>query len=308
MLETFLTEEKACAEPPERTTVEDGDEKEAEATAKVQRAVSKKRKPVDPEEDSVPPPPPTEPTEYALNRPRRDMTQASTYRNASQSLALVPCCRFLGCAGSGLAQAQPFKVEMDPSVAVLMDLHAHMCSNEVIGLLGGHFDAASRTILVQKVFPGRGKASGRDVEMDPVAEVEMRAEIAAAEMKVVGWYHSHPVFEPNPSHVDIDNQINYQSLFRDSDSGLEPFIAFIIGPYDLRLPTQESRLQTFYVQNRAGAAEPTPLQIDYTTSKVPLDDEVAASACKLVDSQAKVERRVSPTEILSRMEDDGADL
>jgi len=70
-----------------------------------------------------------------------------------------------------------------------------------------------------QVFPGRGQASGWDVEMDAVAEVEMRSEVAAAGMSVVGWYHSHPVFAPNPSGTDINNQINYQTLFRDNTTG-----------------------------------------------------------------------------------------
>lgn len=28
--------------------------------------------------------------------------------------------------------------------------------------------------------------------------------------QVVGWYHSHPTFTPEPSLVDIENQRNYQ--------------------------------------------------------------------------------------------------
>ena len=51
-----------------------------------------------------------------------------------------------------------------------------------------------------------------------------RYKVEAQKLAVVGWYHSHPVFEPTPSGVDIDNQLNYQRLFRDDNTGVEPFV------------------------------------------------------------------------------------
>jgi hypothetical protein len=108
----------------------------------------------------------------------------------------------------------------------------------------------TRTIAVERAFPGRGIASGQDVEMDPVAEVELKAQVEAQQLTVVGWYHSHPVFEPTPSGVDITNQLNYQRLFRDAATGVEPFVGFIVGPYDLRLPTQVSAVTCFMAQRR----------------------------------------------------------
>lgn len=47
-------------------------------------------------------------------------------------------------------------------------------------------------------------------------------------------YHSHPVFEPRPSQKDMENQRNYQALFRDSNAN-EPFVGLIIGPYDVAM-------------------------------------------------------------------------
>ena len=48
-------------------------------------------------------------------------------------------------------------------------------------------------------------------------------------LRVVGWYHSHPVFRPEPSLRDIENQQNFQHFNRDEHSGSEPFVGFIIG-------------------------------------------------------------------------------
>jgi proteasome lid subunit RPN8/RPN11 len=198
---------------------------------------------------------PVEPTEYAKNRPRRDAAVVSSgafFRDAGGgNLDLHPMRHFAPSApGGGGAGAQPFKVTCTPSALLIMDLHAHLCTNEVIGYLGGRWDPLTRTIAVERAFPGRGIASGQDVEMDPVAEVELKAQVEAQRLTVVGWYHSHPVFEPVPSGVDIVNQLNYQSLFRDEAAGAEPFVGFIVGPYDLRLPTQVSAVTCFMAQRR----------------------------------------------------------
>lgn len=56
-------------------------------------------------------------------------------------------------------------------------------------------------------------------------------------LHIVCRYHSHPVFAPQPSQKDCENQRNYQVLFRCGETGLEPFLGVIIGPYHLQLPT-----------------------------------------------------------------------
>ena len=70
------------------------------------------------------------------------------------------------------------------------------------------------------------------------------------------------MFQPHPSGIDVDNQRNYQALFRDAASGLEPFVGFVVGPYDLRLPSPASRLQTFV--SRAQGGEDKPFEMDWS--------------------------------------------
>jgi proteasome lid subunit RPN8/RPN11 len=53
--------------------------------------------------------------------------------------------------------------------------------------------------------------------MDPESEILARQEFSERGFSVVGWYHSHPTFEPTPSIRDIENQVNYQaSKFRNT--------------------------------------------------------------------------------------------
>ena len=244
----------------------------------------------------------SEPTEYARNRPKRErgsVVVGGGFRDADGGTLELHPMRSFAPGSPGDVGAQPFKLVVNPAAMLVMDLHAHLCTNEVIGYLGGSFDAETRTVRVDRAFPGRGLASGSDVEMDPVAEVELKAQVEAENMKVVGWYHSHPVFEPTPSGVDIDNQLNYQNLFRDATSGTEPFVGFIVGPYDLRLPTRVSAMTAFVAQRRkvGSAVEAAPYEVAYeTTDEAPSKTTKEAMAA-VVEQNAAVAGRVNPTEL-----------
>ena len=129
--------------------------------------------------------------------------------------------------GSGLPGAQPFGVTIDPLVLATMDFHSHLLSTEIIGFLGGHWDAKSRMLHLREAFPCRSiqaDTGSVHVELDPLAEVQVRQAIEGRQMQVVGWYHSHPVFAPQPSIRDVQNQANYQNLFHDDKSNLFPFV------------------------------------------------------------------------------------
>ena len=83
------------------------------------------------------------------------------------------------------------------------------------------------------------------MELDPVAELTVREIISDLGLIVVGWYHSHPKFQPDPSVTDINNQQQYQNLMKDEVSGIEPFVGLIVSTYDLKLPSLESHHQWF---------------------------------------------------------------
>jgi hypothetical protein len=211
----------------------------------------------------------------------------------------------------------------------------------------------------------------------------------------VGWYHSHPVFAANPSVVDINNQSNFQALFRDAEAGYvsvpsghahthtamkklrivilgigrdrnwslsdgqiqnpsnpfgivqlssfvprgfgfvhhsitksqtltsrfatfsslytwrvrlcvhsrhgglggrwEPFVAFIVGSYDLRLPGPQSKLQAFVVMTEKG--KPKPMEVTFAAPTQPLDPDSLSTVRELVASQKEVDKRVNLTEL-----------
>lgn len=70
------------------------------------------------------------------------------------------------------------------------DLQAHLGDNEIIGLLGGSWDEAGRHLSVLEAYPCRcaeGSEAANAVELDPVAEVEVRAAMEATGQRCVGW-------------------------------------------------------------------------------------------------------------------------
>ncbi|KAL7466945.1 hypothetical protein ACHAXS_012733 [Conticribra weissflogii] len=188
---------------------------------------------------------------------------------------------------------QPFSVRVSPDVTFLADLHAHLCDAEIIGFLGGYYSMEEKCIYIQAAFPCKSTSrldSGHtDVEMDPISQIHAREAIANHGMSVVGWYHSHPTFQPDPSVTDIENQASYQQLFTsDSDSHkssntdsnsvidcysssddepdsihagetsphyrragfISPFVGLIVGTYDSKNPSSQSVMRWFHVTSK----------------------------------------------------------
>ena len=59
----------------------------------------------------------------------------------------------------------------------------------------------------------RQEHAGVEVELDPESVPAIVETLTANGERVVGWYHSHPVFATQPSLRDIENQFAYQLMF-----------------------------------------------------------------------------------------------
>lgn len=146
----------------------------------------------------------------------------------------------------------PFRVEICNSVILLMDLHSHLHSSEIIGLLGGNFikvEDGLPVLRINYVFPcSTAHSTGTQVDVDPLSEMEAGDYFESNGVRMAGWYHSHPNFEPNPSLRDLETQTMYQGLFKNSepDSNIEPFVGLIINPY-MAVTESSSHIECFYV-------------------------------------------------------------
>lgn len=242
-----------------------------------------------------------EPTDYVKNRPRREGAGTkSRWGATTESLELVPCSKFYGPPGSGASQAQPFEVVVEGQAQLVMDFHAHLCGCEIIGLLGGQWEADNRRIIVKAAYPCtrlEGSHSGTSVEVAPEAQVKAMQQMEQNSHTSVGWYHSHPIFEPTPSQKDNENQRNQQALHRCGKTGLEPCLGVIIGPYDKTLPSEASIIRYFVVQSRASNLVPFDVRLSGNVSLLTLPNpSLEATLRKLIDTTASDPDRMDMTQ------------
>ncbi|XP_052032728.1 deubiquitinase MYSM1 isoform X2 [Apodemus sylvaticus] len=146
---------------------------------------------------------------------------------------LIPCSFF------SEEKQEPFQVKVASEALLIMDLHAHVSMAEVIGLLGGRYSEADKILEVCAAEPCNSLSTGLQCEMDPVSQTQASETLALRGYSVIGWYHSHPAFDPNPSLRDIDTQAKYQSYF---SRGGAKFIGMIVSPYNRSNPLPYSQI------------------------------------------------------------------
>uniref|UniRef100_A0A6B2E907 Putative histone h2a deubiquitinase mysm1 isoform x1 n=1 Tax=Phlebotomus kandelakii TaxID=1109342 RepID=A0A6B2E907_9DIPT len=138
----------------------------------------------------------------------------------SRDIELVKCRKFFPPT-----ECPPFSVTITLSTLLCLQLHSLTSRHEVMGFLGGHWHGQS--ISVERYKPCRtSKQSGTMCEMCPVSQVEQSDCLFMEGFQLLGWFHSHPLFPPNPSRMDIETQAEMQKHFSAEDA---PFVGFILG-------------------------------------------------------------------------------
>ncbi len=107
-----------------------------------------------------------------------------------------------------LQKIQPFMVNFSNSAVLLMDFHCHLSKNEVCGYFGGTWDLTNLSIKITHAFPCLSTRYDRDKAHE--CELQIQRAMSALDLSLVGWYHSHPYFNVNPTVRDCDSQLKYQ--------------------------------------------------------------------------------------------------
>ena len=169
---------------------------------------------------------------------------------------------------------QPLLVYVSFQSLLIMNIHSHLFSNEIIGFWAGQpftHKNGKPSIYIHDVYPVAPIEDtcfdrSKSVEMDPEGSEIARKLIESRDQKLWAWYHSHPIFETNPSQVDIRNQDNYQKMFsKDKD---QPFVGFIVGPYSPKLNSWKvvSEFTCFYLSYEEGT-KPYELKVQIVPQK-----------------------------------------
>ncbi|XP_037792060.1 histone H2A deubiquitinase MYSM1-like [Penaeus monodon] len=171
----------------------------------------------------------------------------------------------------------PFSVVMHAHALITLDIHAHTSLAEVMGLLGGYYDPAAHMLHVTVAVPTKAVSSGVECDMCPVSQSAACTAIHEGGVQVVGWYHSHPTFPPNPSVQDVETQSQMQQWFARQDA---PFLGIIVSPYCPTNRSEASQIRCIVLDKpphenagnaEGGAAAPlsgTPYKLSWSVSEV----------------------------------------
>jgi len=125
---------------------------------------------------------------------------------------------------------------------LMMNLHAHLSTFEVIGLVGGKV-ISEEEIIIEEAMPCTNisaSSNAHSVEMDPASQVESQEQLENMGYKNLGWYHSHPVFKTTPSQIDQETHLNHQNFYKD-----HPYLGIIIGPYNTERGFSKTKGEVF---------------------------------------------------------------
>nr|XP_046248835.1 histone H2A deubiquitinase MYSM1 [Scatophagus argus] len=186
--------------------------------------------------------------------------KVSKFRGSYDPFQLIPCRSF------GDDVQEPFQVIVCAETLLIMDMHAHVSRAEVIGLLGGIFSEEEKVLKICAAEPCNSVSTGLQCEMDPVSQTQACDVLSSLGFSVVGWYHSHPSFHPNPSVRDINTQDQFQSYF---SRGGAPFIGMIVSPYDPANPSPHSQTTCLLVKESQEPSGPQklPYRFDFLSSQ-----------------------------------------
>lgn len=143
--------------------------------------------------------------------------------SAHDLCTLVECATF-----AMLGKVQPFSVCFSADCLLLMDFHCHLMSTEVVGYLGGRWDPNTQLLTVSQAFACRCNLTNK--ETAPTTEIEIRQAMKRLGVSLVGWYHSHPKCNPDPSLNDIESQMEYQLMLRGVDNSYHPCLGVVVSP------------------------------------------------------------------------------
>ncbi|XP_057697405.1 histone H2A deubiquitinase MYSM1 [Corythoichthys intestinalis] len=199
--------------------------------------------------------------ELAMRRERNKACKVSRHKESFDPFQLIPCRCF------GEEVQEPFRVIVCAETLLIMDMHAHVSRGEVIGLLGGTFNEVEKVLKICVAEPCNSVSTGLQCEMDPLSQTQACDMISSLGFSVVGWYHSHPSFHPNPSVRDINTQDQFQKYF---SRGGAPFIGMIVSPYDPANPSHHSQTTCLLVKD--SQESPTPQKLPYKFDFLPSQD------------------------------------
>lgn len=117
---------------------------------------------------------------------------------------------------------------MHISSILSMDFHAHLSTTEVMGLVAGYWLPQSKSMVISHYEPCLNIASSAiHCDMCPISQAKASDIIYGKELDILGWFHSHPTFAPEPSQQDLETQKTVQKWIGHK----KPCLGVILSPF-----------------------------------------------------------------------------
>ncbi|XP_065654976.1 MPN domain-containing protein isoform X3 [Hydra vulgaris] len=217
----------------------------------------------------------------------------SSLTSTSDTTTLVECAQF-----QSIGRIQPFSVSICTSALLLMDFHCHLSLSEVSGYIAGEWNISRQHVRVTDVYPCHYSSSSNSDEIEKV-ELKIRDTIKLKGLVLLGWYHSHPFFQPDPSISDINSQLEYQKILKDGH--YEPCFGIIISPFESY--KKESQFNAFWVREPSENSSNQyglPLSVCFTTHQdKTLSQNIINEMVALVNYYQNSDESVKLTEVWS---------
>ncbi|KAB0794309.1 hypothetical protein PPYR_11148 [Photinus pyralis] len=140
----------------------------------------------------------------------------------------TPTIRLIYCKAFSEESPQQFQINLHLQALLLMDLHAHTSTAEVMGLIGGYWNPDSKIMTILRYVPCRNIASSAThCDMCPISQAKAADMIHDEGFNILGWFHSHPTFAPEPSQQDLDTQLTVQQWIGHN----KPCVGVILSPF-----------------------------------------------------------------------------
>ncbi|CAH0555880.1 unnamed protein product [Brassicogethes aeneus] len=141
-----------------------------------------------------------------------------------------PMVRLIYCRPFNDEKPQEYTVNIHLSALLKMDLHAHTNLSEVMGLVAGYWNPHNKTLTITHYETCKNMASSSThCDMCPISQAKASEIIHAKGLDILGWFHSHPTFAPEPSQQDLETQQAVQRWI----GARKPCIGVILSPFSL---------------------------------------------------------------------------
>ncbi|CAH1171169.1 unnamed protein product [Phaedon cochleariae] len=183
-----------------------------------------------------------------------------------------PTVRLIYCRPFNEEFQQPYTLKMHLSTLLIMDFHSHTSLTEVMGLVAGRWTARKNMLTITGYEPCRNAASSAThCDMCPISQARAADVIHRKGLDIVGWFHSHPTFAPEPSQQDLDTQRSVQQWLGQH----KPCVAVILSPFSSNGALIASPMRCFMVDRKVRFEDqfvPYKFKVDIELGNFDLED------------------------------------